>query len=209
MAAGYRPENVAFLQDGIGILRQGLAMSDIAARYQRLADDFAATVAAVPPQRWASPSPCEEWTARDVVRHVIDTHGMFLGLVARRLPGGPSVDDDPVGAFASASKAVADDLRDPDRANETFTGFFGETTFAESIDRFISGDLLVHRWDLSTAAGLDVRLDPEEIRRARVHLDGFGDALRGPGVCGPALEPPPGADAQAELIAFMGRRVPA
>ncbi len=37
------------------------------------------------PRRWDSPSPCEEWTARDVVGHVVETQGMFLGLVGREL----------------------------------------------------------------------------------------------------------------------------
>ncbi|MDQ4020345.1 MAG: maleylpyruvate isomerase family mycothiol-dependent enzyme [Actinomycetota bacterium] len=42
-----------------------------------LADAFAAKIAAVPDDRWASPSPCEGWTARDVVRHVIDSQEML------------------------------------------------------------------------------------------------------------------------------------
>jgi hypothetical protein len=32
------------------------------------------------------------------------------------------------------------------------------------------------------------------------------EALRAPGVLGPALEPPPGADAQTKLLAYLGRR---
>src|SRR5690606_40505201 len=37
-------------------------MADIAERYDRLAADFAATIAAVPDDRWGAPSPCEGWT---------------------------------------------------------------------------------------------------------------------------------------------------
>ena len=47
-------------------------------RYRRLSEDFTRTVHAVPRDRWNNPSPCEDWTALDVVRHVVETHGMFL-----------------------------------------------------------------------------------------------------------------------------------
>ncbi|MGH3980561.1 MAG: hypothetical protein ACRDRZ_16435 [Pseudonocardiaceae bacterium] len=33
------------------------------------------------------------------------------------------------------------------------------------------------------------------------------EMLRTPGVCGPKLDPPPGADEQARLLAFLGRAV--
>lgn len=32
------------------------------------------------------------------------------------------------------------------------------------------------------------------------------DALRFPGTCGPAVEPPPGAGEQQRLLAYLGRR---
>ena len=48
-------------------------MSAIADHYRRLAHNFSETVAAVPPDRWGNQSPCEEWSARDVVNHVVDS----------------------------------------------------------------------------------------------------------------------------------------
>ena len=65
---------------------------------------------------------------------------------------------------------------------------------------------MVHRWDLGTAAGLEITLPPDEIARLREHLAGMGDAMRGPGAFGPEVEPPAGADEQARLLAFLGRR---
>src|SRR3712207_2793308 len=97
-------------------------MSDTSERYDRLADDFAATIAAVPADRWSAPSPCEDWTARDVVRHVVDTHGIFERLVGRDLGDVPSVDDDPAAAFDHARRVVAADLADPERATATYEG---------------------------------------------------------------------------------------
>src|SRR5690349_5412509 len=108
-------------------------MSDVADRYRRLSTAFADRVAAVPPEAWANQSPCEEWTARQLVGHVVEVHGMFLGLVGRELLPGPSVGDDPLGAFVSARDQVQADLDDPQRADAEYDGYFGRTTFADTV----------------------------------------------------------------------------
>jgi uncharacterized protein (TIGR03086 family) len=182
-------------------------MTTIADRYDRLAADFAATVDAVPPDRWAAPSPCEDWTARDVVAHVVQNHAMFEGMVGRDLGEIPPVEEDPAGAFAVARRIVSGHLHDPDTAGATYhSPMLGTTTFAEMIDRFISFDLVVHRWDLGRAAGIEVTMPADEVNRLRDSVAGMGDALRGPGAFGPELAPPEGADEQTRLLAFLGRR---
>jgi uncharacterized protein (TIGR03086 family) len=181
-------------------------MSDIADRYRRLAAGFADTIREVPADRWSSPSPCEGWTARDLVAHLVEVHGMFLGLVGRALRPGPDPVEDPLGAFIAASEQVQADLDDAGRAGAGFDGYFGRSTFAEAVDRFVSFDLLVHRWDLARAAGLDERIDPAEIPRLWQDVAVFGDAIRSEGTCGPAVDPPPGADDQTRLLCYLGRR---
>ena len=176
-------------------------------RYDRLAADFAATVEAVPADRWAAPSPCEDWTARDIVAHVIESHGLFEGFVGRDLGDIPSAEDDPVAAFASARSVVSRHLHDPDAAEASFEGeVFGHMTFAQGVDRFIASDLLVHRWDLARAAGLDVTLPEDEVTRVREALTGMGDMIRGSGAFGPEVEVPEDATPQDRLLAFLGRR---
>ncbi|GAB2481555.1 TIGR03086 family metal-binding protein [Nocardiopsis aegyptia] len=181
-------------------------MSDIATRYARLSDAFAATVAAVPEDRWSADSPCEGWSARDVVAHVVDTQGMFLRLVGRDLGDIPSAADDPAAAWDAARGVVQADLDDPDRAGTEFDGFFGRTTFAEAVDRFLNFDLIIHRWDLARATGQDDRIDPADMRWALEATTVFGPHLRREGVCGPELTPPDGADEQTRFLAFLGRR---
>jgi len=181
-------------------------MTDISERYGRLAADFAATIAAVPADRWGDPSPCPDWDARDVVRHVVESHATFEGLVDRTLEPGPEVDDDPAGAFAAATAQVQAELEDPARADVEFDGFFGRSTFAQAIDRFISGDLLVHRWDLARATGSDETMPADEVEGALAALLQMGDAIRGAGVFAAAIEPPEGADPQTKLLCFVGRQ---
>jgi uncharacterized protein (TIGR03086 family) len=181
-------------------------MTEIADRYRRLADQFAATVAAVPDDKWGEPSPCEDWTARDVVNHVVGTHGMFFGFVGRTMPEGPSADDDPVAAFAHARTCVLHDLEDPELAGTEFEGMFGTRTFEWAVDQFLSGDLAIHRWDLGTAAGLDVEIALDDIERAWKDAEFYGDKARAGGVYGAALDPPADADEPTKLLAFTGRR---
>src|SRR4051812_35943636 len=100
-------------------------MTEVAERYRRLSTAFAEKVAAVPDEGWSSQSPCSEWKARDVVRHVVDTQGMFLGFIDKKVDGIPSVDDDPLGALNAARSAVQANLDDPASAGLEFDGFFG------------------------------------------------------------------------------------
>ncbi len=184
-----------------------VGMTEISDRYRRLADAFARKLAAVPDDRWDSPTPCDEWTVRDVARHVVETQSVFERLVGRDIDGVPPVDDDPGAAWAVASGVVLADLEDASRAEVTFEGYFGTSTFAESVDRFLNFDLLVHGWDLARGAGLDDSIDPADVDWLSAKAEGFGDAMRSPSAFGPEVEAPEGADHGAKLLAFLGRRV--
>jgi uncharacterized protein (TIGR03086 family) len=183
-------------------------MTDVADRYRKLAAQMESRIAAVSEDQWSNESPCEGWTARDVVRHVVDTSGMMLGFIDERVPdGAPSVDDDPLGAFRAARDSMQAALDDPARADQEFDGMTGRTTFARTVDQFASADLVVHQWDLARAVGQDERLDIDEVRKLDAALRAAGDMVRTPGVFGPAIEPAPDADEQTRFLNFAGRRV--
>jgi uncharacterized protein (TIGR03086 family) len=196
-----RPSTGAARDDTIAAMDE-----TIADRYRRRARLFTDTVAAVAPDRWSSPSPCEDWNARQVLAHVVESQGMFERLVGREPVTVPPVEDDPLGAWETARDQVQADLDDPGAAGVEFDGYFGRTTFAEAVDRFLSFDLVVHRWDLARAAGLPDEIPPDDVAAVQAAAEAMGDALRSPGAAGPPLDPPPGADAQTRLLAFLGRR---
>ncbi|MDP9436033.1 MAG: TIGR03086 family metal-binding protein [Actinomycetota bacterium] len=175
-------------------------------RYRRLAADLTATLAAVPADRWDDPSPCPDWTARGLVRHLVETPGMIFGMAGRTLEPGPSVDEDPVAAYVAVRDQVQAALDDPEVAGLAFDGFFGRTTLGEAVDRFLSFDTAVHRCDVGRATGVDVRLDPADVEDLWTRAEAFGPALRAEGVCGPAVVPPADADPQTRLLAHLGRR---
>jgi uncharacterized protein (TIGR03086 family) len=184
-------------------------MSRVADRFRKLAAGFTRRVEDVPADRWSNPSPCEAWTARDVVQHMVDASGIFLGFVGREVPRDPSVDDDPAAAWRNARDAVQAALDDPAVAATEYEGFAGRSTFEAGIDRFLAGDVLVHTWDLARATGLDERLDADEVHAMLEATDAIDDDsfLRQPGVFGPKLDAPEGADEQTRYLAFTGRRV--
>jgi uncharacterized protein (TIGR03086 family) len=181
-------------------------MSEISERYRRLSDQFAARIRGVPADRWDAPTPCADWTARDLVRHVVDTQGMFLGFVDRKTGPLPDVAEDPAGAWDTARAAVQADLDDPVRAKAEYDGFLGRQTFEFGIDHFLNADLVVHGWDLARATGQDERIDPADVRRVWDATRVYGDAMRSPNAFGPEVQVPDSADEQTKLLAFLGRR---
>ncbi len=182
-------------------------MSEIADRYRRLAAAFIATVAAVPPDRWSAPTPCEDWDARAVVGHVADSQGIFLRYAGRELGDDrPSVADDPVAAWVHARDLMQAVLDDPELAGQEFDGFFGRTRVDAGVDRFLCMDLVVHRWDLARATGLDETMSDDELEQLREGIAALGDTIHSPGVCGPAVEVSADADEQAKVLAELGRR---
>jgi uncharacterized protein (TIGR03086 family) len=181
------------------------AMTEIAARYRRLADAFEATIERTGPDDWSNPSPCEDWDARGVVEHVVDVHSMMLRPLERRLAGGPSVADDPLGAFRAARSEVEVVLDDPALAGHEYDGLLGRTTVETTIDRFLGFDLVVHGWDLARATGQDEAMDPDEIERIWGMAQGLGDNLRRSGVCGPEVAVADDAPLQDRLLGMLGR----
>src|SRR3954447_7368167 len=117
-------------------------MTEASEMYRSNAAEFTARVEAVPAGAWNNQSPCDDWTAREVVRHVVDTSGMFLGFIDEKLPPAPSVDEDPVAAWLSARDAIQSALAKPETAEKSFEGMFGTTTFQESVQNFLTPDAL-------------------------------------------------------------------
>ena len=85
--------------------------------YREIAGRFTATRRGRARRRHLEPaSPVPEWTARDVVRHLVEWFPGFLaGGTGITLPQGPDVDDDPAAAWRTMSDGVQALLDDPRR----------------------------------------------------------------------------------------------
>jgi len=183
------------------------AVSEVSERYAVVASGFEARLRGVGSGQWASPSPCEEWTAADVVDHVIMTHRRVLGSLRGGEAEALADADDRLDCWQAARREVAAALADPAEASTTISGMFGEQPFESLVGRLLCTDTLFHTWDLARATGQDDRLDPVAAARALEFLTPLDDAIRRPGGFGPKIAPPAGADAQTQLLNFGGRAV--
>jgi uncharacterized protein (TIGR03086 family) len=156
---------------------------------------------------WDAPSPVAGWTARDVVRHLVEWLPSFLaGGSSVRLPAVPSVDDDPTGAWQAHVDAVQALLDDPATAELTLSNrHIGQLPLDRAIDQFYTSDVFMHTWDLARATGQDDRLDPEFCALLLAGMEPMEAVIRSSGQYGPKVPVKDDADTQAKLLAFIGR----
>ncbi len=183
----------------------GAIIQEIAQRYRRLADRMTKRIDALTESDWSRPTPCDGWTVRDLVDHLVQAQHLF-----RKLAGFPPVDAgdldaDPAGAWRIAHTTVQADLDDPARATTEFDGLRGRYTFAQAVDRFLVFDLIIHGWDLARALGRDEDIPDEDLAHVSAQADQLGELMYTSGQFR-RLDAPPDADPQTRLLARLGRR---
>ncbi|GIM91895.1 TIGR03086 family metal-binding protein [Paractinoplanes toevensis] len=184
-----------------------MALSDLtpAERHRTVGATFADRVRGT--KDWEAPAPVAGWTARDVVRHLVEWFPGFLaGGTGITLPTGPTADDDPVAAWQNQYDTVQALLDDPATEQLVLSNpHLGEVPLDRAIDQFYTSDVFMHTWDLSRATGQDDRLD-EGFSAALVGgMEPMEDIIRSSGQYGPRVPVPAGADAQTRLLGFIGR----
>lgn len=179
--------------------------SQLIAQFLVDADRLGAVVAAG--GDWSGASPCEGWTATDVLDHLISTERGFFsqhGVDLRAEPAG-----EPAERWRAHLAALRSVLTEDLVATE-YDGYFGRTTVGESLRDFYAFDLLVHRWDLGTGLGQAVELTDEELERIEAMIPEPGapmfEAFYREGICRDPLPVPAQASRQAAVLAKLGRR---
>jgi uncharacterized protein (TIGR03086 family) len=165
------------------------------------ADRFSDTASST--SDWSATSPCEGWTAADVVDHVVDTERQFLE--SKGLDLGPRPAGSPGEVWAAHLSAVRNVVTDDLRAQE-YDGFFGRTTIGATLDDFYGFDLVVHGWDLGAASGRPTTFTDADMDAMDAAFVGFGEHAYDEGVFKQPVDAPEGADRQTQLLARMGRR---
>ena len=156
-----------------------------------------------------SPTPCSEWSVRDVVEHLVAMNLVFTAL----LEGGPTPErgtdrlgDNPAGAYQASAATLVKAFGWPGVMERSFPGVLGTATGAERLQIRLY-DLLAHGWDLAQATGnaADLPVDLAPAALAFVH-----DQLSTQPRTGRFAEPQPVSDtapAIDKLAAVLGRTV--
>ncbi len=153
--------------------------------------------AAIGDDDWDKPTTCDGWTVRDLVDHVMQwqaTGGGVLG--AGTAPGQD---------WSEIRPALAAALSDPANLEGVAEAFGGMPK--QAVAGLVTGDLLVHSWDLARSVGADETLPEEATEATLMGLSRLPEEmLRSETMFGPAQEVPADTTAQARLLAFVGRQ---
>ena len=182
-------------------------MNSTATAYDAASRSLRAVLDGVPSDSWTNQSPCEGWTARDVVGHLVETQRDFLTGRGVDLGEAPVVDIDPAAAWREHAERVATAVADDTLITTEYDSHFGPTTVGATLEQFYVWDMVVHRWDVARAVGADASLSEDELDRICTGADSFGDALYMDGICRPAVPAAPGADRTSQVLARLGRQV--
>jgi uncharacterized protein (TIGR03086 family) len=164
---------------------------------------FAELVESASTGDWARPSPVAEWTALEIVKHLVQWSRGFLrgaGIELASLDVGAN----PVAAWKQHVTDIQAILDDPG-GRVLSNPHTGDKLVDEAIDKFYTADIWMHSWDLAKALGREPDLDQERCSAALAAMEPMEQMLRDSGQFGPAVPVAHGASAQDKLMAFIGR----
>jgi uncharacterized protein (TIGR03086 family) len=174
---------------------------------------------AVGPDQWSLPTPCTDWTVRDVARHLVVGNKMAALLVTgagrdetlAQLRAWHAADGalEPaalVEAFRTTADAQAEALRRPGVLELTVHHPVGDIPGAQLL-RFRVGDMTLHSWDMARAIGADEQLDPELADHVYTSMAPMASFIGTTGMfgSGPSGEVDEGAPVQLRLLDLSGR----
>ncbi|BAJ32577.1 MULTISPECIES: TIGR03086 family metal-binding protein [Kitasatospora] len=181
------------------------------ALHARALAHFGDLVRAVPDDAWQAPTPCTDWTVRQLVNHLAAEQlwvpallaGATVAEVGDRFDG-DVLGADPLAAWAAAATGALAALAEPGALERTVHLSYGDRE-AAGYAREMTVDAVVHAWDLAQGIGADATVDPVAAEFALAELTPHTDALAASGVFAAPVPVPADADAATRLLGLVGR----
>ncbi len=177
---------------------------------QSVVDETTVVVDNIAPDQLGNPTPCAEWTVRDVLNHITNGAVMFAmscdqGSVSEELTAQIAAGDDFKGAWRAATTAALGAAAEPGAMEKTVTLPFGEMTVGAFLN-YVIFDLTTHATDLARATGQTITNTDLLEAALEAGRQTVGPGMRQPGVFD--SEQPVSADAPVidRLQAFAGRK---
>lgn len=174
----------------------------------RAVDTFDGVCGQVPFGAWDNDSPCEGWTARDIVGHqcsVLDALAAFARTGRWHRPHATEPPEDPQARWSQTRAEVVTALSQPGVLEREDKYWFGEMDMATFIS-YVQWDPLTHAWDVGKATGVAVNLPPELCRISYDLIGARADMFRETGRIGPPVEVPEDASIVDRYLGLVGRR---
>jgi uncharacterized protein (TIGR03086 family) len=152
--------------------------------------------------QWDRPTPCQEWTVRQLVDHTLSWQAE-----GGRLLGADTAPGDNWDRIRAAFDAL---LSDPSQLTGSVAEFGGIPK--QELAGFLIGDLLIHSWDLARSVGANEALPPDAVEATTIGLHHVPPGLlRGTNPLGQkmmaaAVKVSADASPQDKMLAFTGRR---
>ncbi|MGI8310558.1 TIGR03086 family metal-binding protein [Saccharopolyspora hattusasensis] len=125
-------------------------------------------VSSIREAQWSDPTPCTDWTVKDLVNHLVDVNLAVASSLKRQPPPEPGTDHlngAPVNAYVRSGAAVQAAFDRPGVLEHTYQGPFGEATGAALLHVRLA-DLLTHGWDLAQATEPPASLPEDLVEQA-------------------------------------------
>jgi uncharacterized protein (TIGR03086 family) len=189
-------------------------MGDIAASHRKALEATGKVVAGILPGQWDAPTPCAEWTVRELLNHIVAGNwwaaalagGATIEQVGTRLDG-DVLGGDAARAYSRSAEAAGSAFDAPGALDAPCAVSYGPVPGAVYAGhRFI--DVLVHGWDLAVATGQDATIDAELARECWAVVEPQLDMLRGSGMFGDARPAATASDPSTRLLSQLGRAAP-
>ncbi|HEX4252050.1 MAG TPA: TIGR03086 family metal-binding protein [Pseudonocardia sp.] len=180
--------------------------------------DFDRLVRTVPADRWDSPTPCAEWSVRDLVEHLVSEQlwvpsllaGQTIAEVGDRFDGDP-LGTDPVAAWRGGAETARRAWLEPGVLDRSVHLSYGSDT-AVNYGWQMTLDLAVHAWDLSIGTAGDgsggtLYRIPDDLAEALFTI--FAPLIpqwRAFGIFAEPVPVPADADPHTRLLGLLGRK---
>ena len=185
---------------------------DLNTLYHRSVESWADRVNGVRADQWDGPTPCRDWSVRDLANHVTYENlwtvplleGATIEEVGDRFDG-DVLGGDPHQAWKQASEEAVAASAQSGALERTVHLSFGDFPGREYVSQVLT-DHVIHAWDLARGIGANDRLEAELVDFAYSYLEPQAEAWRAGGAFGERIEVPSHADRQTRLLAMAGRK---
>lgn len=169
----------------------------------QLGPHLGGVVAAIRPDQLDTPTPCDDFTVRGVLEHMISGATAFAAAFRGQAPPDPDLSD-PLGTFGDVLGDLVAAISVPGALDQTVAAPFGDVP-GETFARFVVLDGIVHGWDLAIATGQPYAPPEELVAEADAFAHQALDPLRDGQTFAAAVEPAPDASPIERLANYTGR----